>query len=192
MPRTRNSVALATRTTASWLAALLMICLAPTALAAVHKCVGADGKLVFSDHVCSPTQAGGPVKPAPTEQARKTGGSNTELRATCIKMRDRIANLLENGTGAMPLTEFRELIARAEAQCGDVAREEMRKSDAKEAAANAPLRQAQDRARCKIMRDELQNQQMEQEALSRQGASLTNAQLQQRAAFASTVKRECE
>jgi len=107
-------------------------------------------------------------------------------------MRSRIANLLENGTGAVPQAEVRALVARAEAQCGDVAREEMRKSEANESAANAPLRQAQDRARCKVMRDELQNQQMEQEALSRQGISLTNAQLQQRSAFASTVKRECD
>jgi hypothetical protein len=106
-------------------------------------------------------------------------------------MRDRIADLLEKGTGNTPQTEVRALVAHYEAQCADVARQELRQQGAKDAAAQAPLRQAQDAAKCDTMRKELETQQLEQQALIRQGTPLTNTQIQQRSTFAASVAREC-
>ena len=42
--------------------------MAPSAHAAVHKCIGADGKVTFSDQPCAVGQAAAAVKPAATGQ----------------------------------------------------------------------------------------------------------------------------
>ncbi len=101
-------------------------------------------------------------------------------------MRDRIADLLNKGPGNTSETEFRALILRYEAQCADVARQEVGKQEARDAAAQAPVRQAQDAARCK----EVDSQRLEQHALERHGTPLTDAQQRQRSAVEATVARE--
>ena len=170
-----------------WSTALLLAGLCSAAPAAVYKCVGADGKVAFSDQACPMAQGGSAIKPTPqTATCVEPIG-----RAACIKLRDRIADLLEKGTSTMPETEVRALVARAEAKCADVARQETRQLDAKVDSANAPLRQKQDAARCKIMQSELEAQQLEQQVLTRQGVALTHSQIQQRAAFAATLAKEC-
>lgn len=58
----------------------------PTAHAAINKCTGADGKVVFSDHPCANSQASATVKAAPKAptgaKAGATGGA-----ASSAKMR---------------------------------------------------------------------------------------------------------
>ncbi len=172
---------------------LVMVCVlafASSSAIAVNKCVEAAGKVTFSDQACSPTQsasAAGQASPA----RRSSAGADPATRNACFAMRDRIANLLEKGTGNLSEADFRSLIQRFESQCGEVAGQEMRKKEAIDAAAQAPVRQAQDAARCDIMRKELAQQRLEEQALARQGTPPNEAQMRQRAAFEATVAREC-
>jgi hypothetical protein len=174
-----------------WIAALLLAGLSQAATATLHKCPGADGKVEFSDRACHGASTSSPARPTQPTAARKTDSNDDGNRAKCVKMRDRIANLLAKGTGNTPQTEVRALVSQYEAQCAEIARQEVSKQDAKDAAASAPVRLAQDAARCNTMRKELETLQLEQQALVRQGTPLTPAQTQQRSAFTASVTKEC-
>jgi Domain of unknown function (DUF4124) len=139
-----------------WFLALAVMCLSASAQAGINKCIGADGKVVFSDQACSAgqtsTQIKGAAKPgvpsskqtADTEPNKQMDmGSNVlvydQLCAEDQRLFDRDARKLN--------PDDRQLRkARLDKRCNSQARLEAIESDKKNLVEV-----------CKIKRDELQN-----------------------------------
>jgi Domain of unknown function (DUF4124) len=107
----------------------------PPALAAIHKCTGADGRIAFSDQPCGAGQTAATVKPAPAApgsaspkdpDAAARVAARDRIRAAqtpqCVAMGDRISSMVESGARGIPEADVKATVDRYEQQCAAQAR----------------------------------------------------------------------
>lgn len=157
-------------------AALLVA--ATTANAQVYKCTGADGKTAFSDQPCATGQKAAVIKPQISSAPVASGvasafTSDYKTRPEypeCLRLKNKLADYFSssqykknpNNKGEMTVGEFmggekalaevRKDMARYKEICGVVDKEGSREEGQKQELAEKPQRDAENAARCAMMR----------------------------------------
>ncbi len=116
-------------------ASVLVLGLSVPASAAVYKCTGADGRVVFSDQPCLAGQAttavrepagAPPAKPQDASEAARAA-TRARLRAAqtpeCAEMADRIASFGQSGGATASNAQMNALVSRYDQQCAARMRE---------------------------------------------------------------------
>jgi hypothetical protein len=102
--------------------------------AGIHKCVGADGKVVFSDQACKEGQVATPIKApvkATNQQAKAAGDQSkettTDKMGPNLELYDRFCaedqRLFDRDAGKLGAEDFKLRKARLEKRCNPQARE---------------------------------------------------------------------
>lgn len=181
--------------------ALLALLLASAAQAGVQKCMGADGKVVFSDQPCASGQSasavrgvaginapptstsagsantsGGGSNPSYEDMVQKARRANVQAALTpeCRALGDRASRALQND--AASLEEVKQAVSQFENQCGD----QVQKASA--TASNS--RAVPDAAGCRALRQSLEERRAKLK-------TLTNRELQEFAKFQNEVSVGC-
>lgn len=97
-----------------------------TAIAEVYKCVGSNGKTIFSDQPCTAGQSGGTVKAASASQGSSASDANSAIKGTiaqqsaeCARQGKVISDMMNNGS-AKTMDELVSMTKRLNAQCKNV------------------------------------------------------------------------
>lgn len=160
------------------LVVIALLLAATTAKPEVYKCTGADGKTAFSDQPCATGQKAAVIKPQ-TSSAPAVGGDTSTFTSNyksrpeypeCLRLKNKLADYFSssqykkdpNNTGEMTVGEFmggekalaevRKDMARYKEICGVVDKEGSREERQKQELAEKPKRDAENAARCAMMR----------------------------------------
>ena len=118
------------------------VAVVPAASAAINKCTGSDGRVVFSDQPCTNSQTQTIIKSAkPTGQSAPrepfdatAARVKASLSPECVALAEKMANFFQDGAGQTPEADVTATVTRYKNLCEPVIRKAVAAEEARKSA----------------------------------------------------------